>query len=236
MSWDQFRLGSLGDTRYFVLVFCVIHRRLLKVDGCLSYGPKFKGDRSYSKTAMLLQKKNQSVSEMSPIIWVSWQENSVVWDQILIKSLGSDNGGEYLSTDIKNFLREKGIQNQLTVAHTPSETGMQNGWNEPLSIWSVRCYTTRVLPSISKPRRFPGLAMFWIALFQVIFQRKTLFTIAGIVITTGISHMRVFSAQFWYVMPKTKLKKMYPRSREALMMRYSSRGRDISCWTMAQKK
>lgn len=34
-----------------------------------------------------------------------------------IETLRTDNGGEYLSTELQNYLKEKGIRHELTVPH-----------------------------------------------------------------------------------------------------------------------
>ena len=36
-----------------------------------------------------------------------------------ISTLRTDNGGEYLSSDFQEFLKEKGIRHELTILHTP---------------------------------------------------------------------------------------------------------------------
>lgn len=37
-----------------------------------------------------------------------------------LQVLRCDNDGEYLSTQCQEFLKQKGIENQLTCAHTPA--------------------------------------------------------------------------------------------------------------------
>ncbi|CAL5401450.1 unnamed protein product [Camellia sinensis] len=41
-----------------------------------------------------------------------------------LKILRSDNGGEYLSTEFQNFLKQKGILHHLTCPHTPPQNGV----------------------------------------------------------------------------------------------------------------
>ena len=41
-----------------------------------------------------------------------------------IGTLRMDNGSKYLSTELQNYLKEKGIRNELTVAHSPQQNGM----------------------------------------------------------------------------------------------------------------
>ena len=45
-----------------------------------------------------------------------------------------------------------------------------------------------------------------------------------------LSHMRVFASQCWYVLPKKDVKKLDARTREALMMGYSSQSKGYKLW------
>ena len=46
-----------------------------------------------------------------------------------IKILRSDNGGEYTSKEFSNYLKEKGIQQQLSVPRTPQQNGVAERMN-----------------------------------------------------------------------------------------------------------
>ena len=52
-------------------------------------------------------------------------------DQLTLKVLRSDNGGEYLSNDFKRFLSDEGIHHQLTV-YTPQQNGVAERMNRTL--------------------------------------------------------------------------------------------------------
>ena len=146
-------------------------------------------------------------------------------ESLTLKALRSDNGGEYLSSEFKTFLEETGIQHQLTVAYTPQQNGVAERMNRtlldlvrsmlhhkslPKRLWaealSTAVYvrnrvTSRSLPSDTTP-------------FHLWFGKAPY-----------LSHMRVFGAQCWYVVPKKKVKKLDARSREALMVGYSSQSK-----------
>lgn len=55
-----------------------------------------------------------------------------------IKYLQSDNGGEYISQQFDNFLKERGILRRLTVAHTPQQNGVAERKNGTL-MGMARC-------------------------------------------------------------------------------------------------
>jgi len=41
-----------------------------------------------------------------------------------IKTLRSDNGGEYTSTEFTSYLTKEGIKHELTMPHTPQQNGV----------------------------------------------------------------------------------------------------------------
>lgn len=55
-----------------------------------------------------------------------------------IKKLRTDNGREYLSKDFNNYLREEGIQRQLSVEYTPQQNGVAERANRTL-VEMARC-------------------------------------------------------------------------------------------------
>ena len=49
-----------------------------------------------------------------------------------IGTLRTDNGSEYLSTELQNYLKEKGIRHELTVPHSPQQNGVAERMNRTL--------------------------------------------------------------------------------------------------------
>jgi transposase InsO family protein len=41
-----------------------------------------------------------------------------------VKALRSDNGGEYISNEFKDFYNKEGIQRELIVPHNPQQNGV----------------------------------------------------------------------------------------------------------------
>ena len=50
-----------------------------------------------------------------------------------IKALHSDNGGEYCSAQIEQFLKHNGIVPRKTVLHSPSQNGVAERINRPIA-------------------------------------------------------------------------------------------------------
>ena len=49
-----------------------------------------------------------------------------------LKILRSDGGGEYINTDMHNYLAERGIRHETTVAETPQQNGVAERYNQTL--------------------------------------------------------------------------------------------------------
>ncbi len=71
-----------------------------------------------------------------------------------VKTLRSDNGGEYCSLEFQAYLREKGIQHQTTVAYSPQQNGIAERMNRTL-LGSVRS----MLMDAGLHRRYWGYAV-----------------------------------------------------------------------------
>ena len=55
-----------------------------------------------------------------------------------VKILRSDNGGEYLSEEFTEYLKEQGISHQLTVPYNPAQNGVAERMNRTV-VESARC-------------------------------------------------------------------------------------------------
>ena len=49
-----------------------------------------------------------------------------------IKTLRSDNGGEYTSAEFAAYLTEEGVRHELTIPHTPQQNGVAERLNRTL--------------------------------------------------------------------------------------------------------
>ena len=89
----------------------------------------------------------------------------------VIKTLRSDRGGEYMSGEFDDFLKEEGIASQLTAPGTPQQNGVSERRNRtlmemvrsmmsysslPLSFWGyaleTAAYVLNQVPSKTVPR------------------------------------------------------------------------------------
>ena len=74
-----------------------------------------------------------------------------------VKALRSDNGGEYISGEFKDFCSKEGIRIELIVPHNPQQNGVKEWKNRtivgvaramlhdqglPMHLWAEACNTT----------------------------------------------------------------------------------------------
>ena len=102
--------------------------------------PASQGGREYiltfldAKTKMswvILLKKKSEVSEQ----FRNWKAMVELQSGKKIKCLRSDNGGEYLSHQLTDFIHDAGIVHQTTIPATPQQNGAAERLNEPCWTW-----------------------------------------------------------------------------------------------------
>ncbi len=153
-----------------------------------------------------------------------------------LKALRTDNGGEYLSNAFKSYLQQHGIQHQLTVAYTPQQNGVAERMNRTL----VNC--VRSLLQTAKLEK-----KFWAeALSTAVYVRNRVTSrslprnITPYHLWMGnspdLSYFRVFGSKCWYVIPKNKVRKLDARSKEGLMMGYSTQSKGYRIWDIETSK
>ena len=74
------------------------------------------------------------ITHKSEVLHKFKEWEAVVTNQVncKIKTLRTDNGGEYMSAEIQNFLKEKGIHHETTVLHSPQQNGIAERMNRTL--------------------------------------------------------------------------------------------------------
>ncbi|XP_067216875.1 uncharacterized protein [Linepithema humile] len=120
-------------------------------------------------------------------------------------ALRTDNGKEYISSELTDFLKKEGIQHQLTVVYTPQQNGVAERKNRSLTE-SAKC----MLLDAHLDNRFWGEAVLTAAYLQ---NRMTSRSIdeTPVELFIGekpdISHIRVFGSKVCSMVPKQKRRK-----------------------------
>ena len=147
-----------------------------------------------------------------------------------IKTIRTDNGGEYISKQFKSYIEQHGIEHQLTVSYTPQQNGVSERMNRTLmdlvrsmlhsarldkKFWAEALSTAAYIRNRVTSKSLPG----GITPFHRWMER-----------TPDLSHLRIFGSKCWYVLPKTHVRKLDPRARVGLMIGYSSQSKGYKIW------
>ena len=148
----------------------------------------------------------------------------------VIQTLRSDRGGEYMSNEFGDHLRGKGIVHQLSTVETPQQNGVSERINRTLMDLVRSMLHAKGLPK-----------QFWAeALATAVYVRNRVTSRALPTNTTphhiwhgnapDLSHLRVFGCRCWYMIPKSKVKKLDGRAREAVMIGYAEQSKAYKLW------
>ena len=137
-----------------------------------------------------------------------------------IKTLRTDNGGEYVNAELTSFLVEHGIRHELTVPHNSPQNGraervirsvvtmsrclMQDS-GVPKELWAEACNTAAYIKNRSSHAALKGLTPEerWSG-------RKP-----------NLNHLRVFGSRAFVFVPKVNRKRWDATSTELVMIGYS---------------
>ena len=124
-----------------------------------------------------------------------------------IKALRSDNGGQYVSQDFKDFCTTEGIKQELTAPHNPQQNGVVESKNItivgvarkmlhdqglPLHLWAEACNTVVYLKNRS-PHHILGMK----TPEEAFFGKRP-----------DVSHFRIFSSLVYFHVTKDARKKL----------------------------
>ena len=136
-----------------------------------------------------------------------------------VKTLRSDNGGEYGSKIFDAYMKEKGIVHQTTVPYNPAQNGVSERMNRtivetalsmmsqskmPMEFWAEAVNTAVYLRN-----RSPTTTLNGITPFEALFNRKP-----------DVSHLRVFGCLAFAHIPKEQRKKFEEKSRKCIFVGY----------------
>ena len=101
---------------------------------------------------LFMQKKDQTLSKLREFNALVEKDSGKQ-----VKALRSDNGGEYISNEFKNYYKKEGIRRELISTHNPQHNGVMKRKNRmivgaaramlhdqglPMNLWPKACNTT----------------------------------------------------------------------------------------------
>ena len=204
------------------------------------YFVTFIDDRSRYAWVYPLKNKSEVFSTFKK--WLAMVENReskklkvLQWSKRL-KTLQSDNGGEYLSKEMTQFLEDRGIQHRLTTPYNPFQNGVAERLNRTL------CDLVRtMLHEMNLPKKFWAEAVSVATHVRNRVTGKTL----GPNITPyevmfnckpNLSYLREFGCKCFYHVRKELTDKLDERARQAIMIGYARGIRGYKLWDIVEEK
>ncbi len=126
-----------------------------------------------------------------------------------VKALQSDNGGEYVSNEFKNFCVVEGIKRELTTPHNPQQNGVSKRKNRsivgeiramlhdqglPLHLWVEACNTV-----VYVHNRSPHRILEMKKLDEAYYGKRP-----------DVGHFRIFGSSVYFHVTKDAWKKLEP--------------------------
>jgi len=151
-----------------------------------------------------------------------------------IKRLRTDNGREYLSKDFNDFLKEEGIQRQLSVEYSPQQNGVAERANRTLvemarcmmlqanlpdSLWAEAINTAAYLRNRCATKSLNGITP-----FEAWTQRKPY-----------VGFFRTIGSKTIALNKNRKGKKFQPKGEEYLLVGYSEESKAYRLWKPGTK-
>lgn len=194
---------SLGGSRYFLLL---------------------KDDFSHFRHVSFLSQKSEAVSHIKNFIKTAQKEQGHN-----IRVFRSDNGTEFVNSELNSFLKFMGIQHQRTVPYTPQQNGcaeremrtivestrtMLHAKKLEKKFWAEAVNTAVYILNRTGNSNVEGKCPF------ELWYRKS----------AKIDHLRIFGSEVFIHIPKEKRCKLDPKATKCMFLGYDNTGKAFRVW------
>ena len=186
--------NSLGGSRYFVT---------------------FIDDKSRFTAVYFMKRKDQVLEKFK-----EYEAMVTNTTEKKIKILRSDNGGEYASKEFSNYLKEKGIQQQLSVPRTPQQNGVAERMNRIIQETArsmmhnagqdKKFWAEAVCTAVMIRNRSPTVSIDNMTPYECFYGRKP-----------DMSHFKAFGCKAYMHVPKENRKKWDSKTKKCILVGYS---------------
>ena len=154
-------------------------------------------------------------------VFLNWKSMVEKSTEKKLKSLRSDNGGEYISTEFEDYLKKEGIAHQSSIPKTPEQNGVAERKNRtiveairsllsdsnlPKSFWAEALATVTYLNNISPTKAVENFTP-----YEVWYERKP-----------SVDHLKTFGCVCYSHIPKDERRKLDFKAREAIFLGYGT--------------
>ena len=193
----------------------------------------FTDDCSRYTTVYFLKRKSETLGKFQS--YVSLMENicSKKVQKLNIKTLRSDNGGEYKSNEFQNYCAKVGIRREFSTPHCPEQNGVAERFNRtiiesarsmlyharlPLNFWAEAVNTAVFIRN-----RCPTVALSNDKTpYECWFNRKP-----------DISHLRIFGSVCYVHIPDSQRTKLDAKSYKAIFVGYAPESKGYKVYNLS---
>ena len=152
-----------------------------------------------------------------------------------VKTLRSDNGGEYISTEFTSYLTKEGIKHELTIPHTPQQNGVAERLNRTL-VEGVRT----MLADSKLPHRFWAEAISTAVYLRNRSPTKALQGITPHEAWSGrkpdVSSLRIFGCSAYAHVPRAERRKLDSKARKCVLLGYGTNQKGYRLYDLGRMK
>ena len=149
--------------------------------------------------------------------FVEWKTNVELSTGQKVKTLRTDNGGEYTSKQFDTYLKKEGVRHELTIPKTPEQNGVAERMNRtliemtramiyemPHKFWAEAVNTAVYLKNRSPTAAIPGMTP-----YEALKGEKP-----------DVSDLKSFGCDCYVHVPKDERRKLDSKSRKCMFMGY----------------
>lgn len=206
------------------------------------YFVSFTDDFSRASTVYCIERKSEVFEKFKEYVAMAESQHCTKVKKVdctKIAKLRADNGGEYISNEMKLYCKEKGIQLMLTVAYNPEMNGIAERLNRTLvekartmllesklskRFWNEAISTANYIKNRS-PTSAHGNQFRNKTPAEIWFKSKP-----------DISHLRVFGSICYNHIPKDKRSKLEPKASKCIMLGYGLTPSTYRLWDIENDK
>ena len=167
--------------------------------------------------------------------FIEWKVMAEKSSERSLKTLRSDNGGEYISTEFEDYLKDKGIIHQTTVRKTPEQNGVAERMNRTL-VEAIRS----MLSESGLPKTFWAEALMTATYLRNRSPTTALTGMTPYEAWTGwkpsVNHLRIFGCICYAHIPKDERKKLDSKAKESIMLGYGTETKGYRLYDTTSKK
>jgi transposase InsO family protein len=145
-----------------------------------------------------------------------------------VKSVRTDNGGEFNNEILENFFAEKGIRHEVTNPYTPEQNGVAERFNQTVADGIRTLLEESGLDANFWPEALTYFSYTWNCICPQKLSKTPTELYSGK--TPSVNHLRIFGSVVYVGIPRQKRNKLDLKAKRGIMVGYAFRTRGYRVW------